>query len=69
MHNFLSSFVIARQVAGELHSVTWVVLQFFLLREALHDVELSSTFRNGLQQLATQCITPPTTFLTILRQF
>ena len=25
----------------------------FLLREALHEVELSSTFRNGLQQLTT----------------
>ena len=25
----------------------------FLLREALHELELSSTFRNGLQQLAT----------------
>ena len=35
-------------------SATWVVLQFFwLLREALHEVELDSTFRNGLQQLAT----------------
>ena len=28
-------------------------LAIFLLREALHEVELSSTFRNGLQQLAT----------------
>ena len=28
-------------------------LAIFLLREALHGVELSSTFRNGLQQLAT----------------
>ena len=26
-------------------------LAMFLLREALHEVELSSTFRNGLQQL------------------
>ena len=26
-------------------------LAIFLLREALHEVELSSTFRNGLQQL------------------
>ena len=33
--------------------LTWVVSQFFLLREALHEVELSSTFRNGLQQLTT----------------
>ena len=36
----------------------WRIAQFlclaiFLLREALHEVELSSTFRNGLQQLAT----------------
>ena len=28
-------------------------LAIFLLREALHEVELSSTFRNGLQQLTT----------------
>ena len=28
-------------------------LASFSLREALHEVELSSTFRNGLQQLAT----------------
>ena len=56
LRNFLSNLSrngIARQVAGELHSVTWFVSQFFLLREALHEVELSSTFRNGLQQLTT----------------
>ena len=56
LHNFLSNLsrnAIARQVAGELHTVTWVVSQFLLLREALHEVELSSTFRNGLQQLTT----------------
>ena len=34
-------------------SVTWVVSQFLLLHEALHEEELGSTFRNGLQQLAT----------------
>ena len=28
-------------------------LAIFLLREPLHEAELSSTFRNGLQQLAT----------------
>ena len=28
-------------------------LAIFLLRKALHEVELSSTFRNGLQQLTT----------------
>ena len=28
-------------------------LAFFLLREGLHEVELSSTFHNGLQQLTT----------------
>ena len=28
-------------------------LAIFLLREALHEVELGSTFRNGLQQLTT----------------
>ena len=33
--------------------VTWFVSQFFWLREALHEVELGSTFRNGLQQLKT----------------
>ena len=56
LQNFLSNLfrnAVARQVAGELHSVTWVVSQFFLFREALHEVELNSTFRNGLQQLAT----------------
>ena len=30
-----------------------VCLAIFLLREALHEVELSSTFHNGLQQLTT----------------
>ena len=43
------------QVAGLLHSVTEVASQVFLLlllRVALHEVELKSTFRNGLQQLA-----------------
>ena len=30
-----------------------ICLVIFLLREALHEVELSSTFRNGLQQLTT----------------
>ena len=30
-----------------------VCLAIFLLREALHEVELNSTFRNGLQQLTT----------------
>ena len=47
---------------------------FFVARSVvLHEVELSSTFRNGLQQLATpnvaQRITPPATFLAILRKF
>ena len=50
LQNFLSNLSrnhpVARQVAGELHSVTLVVSQFFLLLEALHEVELSSTFRN-----------------------
>ena len=38
-----------------MHSVTGlrVVSQFFLLREALHGVKLSSTLPNGLQKLAT----------------
>ena len=52
--NFLSNLsrnAVARQVAGELHIVTWVVGIF--LCEALHEVKLSSTFRKGLQQLAT----------------
>ena len=54
--NFLSNLsrnAIARQVAGELHSVNMGCLAIFLLREALHEVELSSTFHNGLQQLTT----------------
>ena len=39
-------------------------LAIFLLRKALHDVELSLTFRNGLHQLATplQCFTPSSNF-------
>ena len=45
-------FVMA-QVAGELHSVTGVVSQFFLLHGALHKVELLSTYRNALQKLST----------------
>ena len=49
----MSRNAVARQIAEELQSVTWVVSHFFL-REALHEVELSSTFRNGLQQLKTQ---------------
>ena len=56
LRNFLSNLscnAVARIVAGELHSVTWVVSQFLLLSEALHEVELCSIFRNGLQQLAT----------------
>ena len=60
----LSRNAVARQVAGELHSVTWVVSQFFLLHEALHEVELSSTFRNGLQQL-----TIPSHSVSPLQQF
>ena len=38
----------------KLHSVAEpAVSQFFLFRAALHEVELGSTFRNALQQLAT----------------
>ena len=33
-------------------------LTIFLLRKALHKVELSSTFRNGLQQLTTLGVSP-----------
>ena len=54
--NFLSNLsrnAVARQVAGELHSVTRIISHFFLLREALHEIELSFTCSNGLQQLAT----------------
>ena len=38
-----------------------VCLAIFLLREALHEVELSSTFRNGLQQLTIpfHSVSPP----------
>ena len=53
--NFLSNLsrnAVVRLVAGELHSVT-CCLAIFLLREVLHKVEFSSTFRNGLQQLTT----------------
>ena len=53
--NFLSNLSrngIARQVAGELQC-DMGVLAIFLLREALHEVELISTFRNGLQKLTT----------------
>ena len=68
----LSHNAVARLVARELHSVTSVVSQqVLLLRETLHEVELSSTFRNGLQQLATPLhgvSPPPATFLAILRQ-
>ena len=50
----------ARQVEGILHSVAWHGLScIFLLREALHEVELSSDFCNGLQKLkniADKCI-------------
>ena len=38
----------------ELHRVTGVVAQFFLLREALHEVGLGFTFRHGLQQMRKQ---------------
>ena len=49
----LSGNSVARQVAGELHSVNMRCLAFFFLRDALHEAELGSTFRNGLQQLIT----------------
>ena len=51
--NFLSNLshnAVARQVAGELQC-NMGCLAIFLLQGALHKVELSSTFRNGLQQL------------------
>ena len=53
---FFSNFsrnAVARQIAGELHSVTWVVSHFFCCAKRLHEVKLSSTFCNGLHQLAT----------------
>ena len=53
--NFLSNLshnAIARQVAGELQC-DMGCLAIFLLREVLHEVELISAFRNGLQQLTT----------------
>ena len=52
----------SQQLVSQCHCETscWRITQcniaclaIFLLREALHEVELSSTFRNGLQQLAT----------------
>ena len=47
----LSRTAVARQVAGELHSVTGCLAIFLLRLEALHEVELGSSFRNGLQKL------------------
>ena len=48
-------------------------LAILLLHEALHEVELSSAFRNGLQQLATPLHSVSTlaraTYLAILLQF
>ena len=42
-------------------SLTWVISQFLLLRKAFHEVELRTTFHNGLQQLATplHSVSPP----------
>ena len=54
--NFLSNLsrnAIARQVAGEFAKCNMGCLAIFWLRKALHEVELSSTLRNGLQQLTT----------------
>ena len=48
-------------------------LTILLLRKALHEVELSSTFHNELpaaiDNIIAQYITPPATCLAILRQF
>ena len=42
-------------------------LAIFLLREALHEVELSSTTSTG--NTITQCITPLAPFYAIVQQF
>ena len=55
---------LARQVAEELRSVIGSISQCLLLRNALHEVEFSSTFRNALQQLTT-----PLHGVTPLQQF
>ena len=61
----LSRNAVAREVAGELHSVTLVVSQFLCCRKRCTKflVDLSSTSRNGLQQLAT-----PLHSLSLLQQ-
>ena len=41
------------KVAGDFSQCNVGWLAIFLLLEALHEIELSSTFRNGLQQLIT----------------
>ena len=56
MFSFSSNILgnaIARKVSEELQSVTKAVLQCFLLRNTLHEVEFISTFRHVLQQLTT----------------
>ena len=67
----LSRNAVARQVAGELHSVTWVVSHFFVAQSAAR----SRTQLYFSQRIAAtdntiaQCIFPSATFLAILRQF
>ena len=59
---------VARQVAKELHSVTWVVSQLVFCccaKRCTAKWKLSFTFCSGSQQLAEQYITPPATFLLI----
>ena len=61
----LSRNAFAWQVAGELHSVTWVVSQFFVVARS---VARSTAHLHFAQRIAAsgnttaQCITPPATF-------
>ena len=52
-HSNLSRNAVARQIARELHRVTWVVSHYFCCAKHCTKLELSSTFRNRLYQLAT----------------
>ena len=72
LRNFLSNLslnAVARQVAGELHSVTWVVSQFFVARSVARG---RTQFYSSQRIAATgdttaQCVFPSATFLAILR--
>ena len=70
--NFLSNLsrnAVARQVAGELHSVTWVVSQFFrCAKRCTKSTQVYFSQRiASIDNTITQCITPPATCLAILQ--